>query len=561
MDNRVNPVDPCDPLEAYIRPIRSVLFIDDQFPTFADVHQAVDTDAPRFKEADRARALWRACVERGWLCDIDNSAEWASPERRRRLAACDLLVLDLHLVGQDSRPALSIVRDLACSEAPNLVVVYTADPKPDQALMAIAASARGVSADALKQDIDPEIEALEMGWTKEDILAFITGTAHWKGTYITACRSAGLPADESTGRVLLERWLADNLGAHPTERLLPIDKVQCSESRWLQCGNLFVVVIPKPPEQVVEEESRIVLDGLEAAIKEWAPPWLACLIASSRRSVETGSFRDDGDLPPEPLQAGLLRYIRATDDVEERTRRAREVTSHMLARRFNQATGMMSEQLRRRADMDLSVVPRATGDEQTQLLHLNAFLCSEPFSRHHLRVGSIFRANSTYWVCVTPACDMVPRDRKRSRSIDPWAADLDPVRPMLALRLDIRRKITEPLNKAEQGRFLFFWDTETQKDTPIIAASFNTVTGDPNPQLEQMFAANRARVKDGKVRLQRCISGQDGESVTTETLECVVISQLRAPYAERLTHIAGHHLSRIGVNFLRLLGEEAEEQG
>lgn len=558
MDEHVNLVDPCSPVEAYIRPIRSVLFIDDQFPTFADSHQAADANRPRFAEADRARALWQACIQRGWLCDIDNSTDWGSPERQRRLAACDLLVLDLHLVGQDNRPALAIVQNLARSEMPNLVVIYTADPKPDEALMAAAASARGVSKEALEADMDPEVEELEIGWTKEDILSFLEGSSRWKRVYFSSSKTAGLHADESIGKVLLERWIASNLGAPIVDSVVPIDRIRCSESRWFQCGNLFVVMIPKP-KQIAEEEARIVLDGLETAIKEWAPPWLACLVASSRRSIETGSFRDDVDLPPEPLQAGLLRYIRATDEVEERRRRAREVTSHMLSRRFARATDLMSDQLLRRTGMDFSSVPQAEGgDDQTQLLHLNAFLCSEPFSRHHLRIGSIFRADSTYWVCVTPACDMVPRDR--SRSIDPWGADLDPVRPMLALRLDIRRKPTEPLNQAEQGRFLFFWDTETQKNNPIIAACFNTKTGDPNPQLEQMFVGNRARVKDGNVRVQRCVRGEDGESVTTETLECVVVSQLRAPYAERLTHIVGHHLSRIGVNFLRLPGGESEEQ-
>ncbi len=550
MHDHVNLIDPCSPVEAYIRPIRSVLFIDDQFPTFADSYQAADAGRPQFAEADRARALWRACSQRGWLCDIDNSVEWDSPERQRRLAACDLLVLDLHLVGQDNRPALAIVRNLARSEAPNLVVIYTADPNPDEALMAVAASARGVSAEALEADIDPDVEDLEIGWSKDDILSFLEGSTRWKRAYVTSIRAAGLSAGESIGELLLERWIAKNLAAPIVGQVMPIDRIRCSESRWFQCGNLFVVLIPKAPEQIAEEEARIVLDGLEAAINEWAPPWLACLVATSRRSVEAGSFRDDVDLPPEPLQAGLLRYIRTTGDDEERRRRAREVTSHMLSRRFARATDLMSDQLLCRTDMESPSVQQAAGDDQAPLLHLNAFLCSEPFSRHHLRVGSIFWADSTYWVCVTPACDMVPRDR--NRSIDPWAADLDPVRPMLALRLDVRRKPAEPLSQAEQGRFLFFWDTAKQKDNPIIAACFNTVTGDPNPQLEQMFVADRARVKDGKVRLQRCVPGQDGKSVATETLECVVVAQLRTPYAERLTHIAGHHLSRIGVNFLRL---------
>ena len=129
-------IDPFDPIASYIRPIRSVLFVDDQFPTFG---AQGDGD---FEEADRARALWRACTSRGWLCDVDNAPDWTDATRRGRLTACDLLVLDLHLMKDDPRPALAIVRELASHPAPNLVVVYTAEEQLDMVLLRMAATAR-----------------------------------------------------------------------------------------------------------------------------------------------------------------------------------------------------------------------------------------------------------------------------------------------------------------------------------------------------------------------------------------------------------------------------------
>jgi CheY-like chemotaxis protein len=543
----VSIVDPCDPVEAYVRPIRSVLFIDDQFPTYG---QPEPNEA---SEAERARALWQACTERGWLCDIANSADWSSQQRKRRLASCDLLVLDYHLADNDSRPALAIIRDLARSETPNLVVIYTADPKTDRVLMAAAASARGVSAEALETELNPAIEEIEIEWTQDDILAFIGGRHHWMKTYSAACKSAGVPAVRSSGEVLMEKWIAKNFGVPPQKHLLSIEAIKCSENLWFQCGNLFSVIIGKPSQQVFEEEALIVLTGLEAAVKDWAPSWLACLVASSRRSAETGAFRDDVNLPADPLQVGLLRYIGESQEGEERARRAREVSSHLLTRRFDHAAGSMSEQLLHRA-VTAAGESAPADDDKAQLLHLNAFLCSEDFTRHHLRVGTIFRAKDgdDYWVCVTPGCDMVPR--KPLASLNPWAANLDPVRPLMALALELRRgkEITESLERAERGRHLFFWDSGRQPTKLIVAACFSITTDDPNPRLEQMFAVDRARVHDKRVLLQRCVRDQQSNMVVIKNLECEVVCQLRAPYAERLAHIAGHHLSRIGVNFFRL---------
>lgn len=540
----VSQIDHCDPVESYLRPIRSVLFVDDQFPTFADGPDAT------FREADRARALWRACREQGWLCDVDNSSDWTSDQRKQRLSACDLLVLDYHLVGNDSGPALLIIQGLARSEAPNLVVVYTADDGLDNVLIFTALAARGAS--AFNTEIAPELEELKFEWTKGDLLSFISGGRDWMRTYSAVCRANGLSVDPAQGEAILEQWVSKKYGAIQRDQVLAVQAIECSTSRWFQCGNLFLAVIGKPADQIPEQETDTLLDGLKNALNNWAPPWLACLIASSRRHIEKGSFRDDIVLPPAPLQAGLLRYVHASEDADEGRRRAREISSHLLARRFEYAEDLMSEELVRRADAGShNLIDPA--ENRAQLLHLNAFLCSEPFSRNHLRIGTIVREMDTkaYWACVTPACDMVPREPKKS--INPWAAALYPIRPLLALKLEVRRGqgISDALQKAERGRHVFFWDSELNADMPIVAACFNTITDDTNPRLEQMFAPERAKISNKRVTLQRCVLAAERGRVAIEDVACIVVCQLRAPYAERLTHIVGAHLSRIGVNFLQ----------
>ncbi|MCZ5509579.1 hypothetical protein O5475_02220 [Escherichia coli] len=40
--------------------------------------------------------------------------------------------------------------------------------------------------------------------------------------------------------------------------------------------------------------------------------------------------------------------------------------------------------------------------------HLNAFSCSMPISNTHLMTGTVLDIEGETWVCITPACDLVP---------------------------------------------------------------------------------------------------------------------------------------------------------
>ncbi len=541
-------VDLCDPVEAYIRPIRSVLFIDDQFPTFAQ------SDGTAFSEAERARALWRACTQKGLLCDIDNSSEWTLPGRRERLASCDLLVLDFHLVGDDSRPALTIIQNLARSEEPNMLVVYTQDPYPDIVLLKIASWIRGVGIDTqLSEGLEDLDSAIP--WSLNDIIAFLQDEDDWRETLRAACEQEDLPfPEERQCTALLERKLRRDSGVQPTGEICPIDQIGSGEHRWLQCGNLFVAVISKAKDLDPEVEAGAFFDGLEKAVRQWNPHWLACLMAHSRRHVEAGAFRDDVLVLDENLQKGLLGHVSGTVDPPEQARRATEIATHLLSQRSADAAKSLGQHLLARATAD-----QRKPLEQLDLLHLNAFLCSERFSHHHLHVGTIFVLRTDdpqYWVCVTPACDMVPRQPQEETN--PWAFELDKFKPMMALRLrplpQGSGKWNKALKDAHMGRSLFFWDRTADGDQPLVAACFKD-TADPNPWLEQMLAIDRATVQgDGSVQLYRLVVKKDEGGQTDapelELINCEPVAQIRAPYAERVVQVVGGHVSRIGVDFV-----------
>jgi hypothetical protein len=552
MKNSVNSLDPCDPVEAYVRPIRSVLFIDDQFPTFAQAQGNETT------EVERARALWKACVDQGWLCDIDNTVSWDSKERQRRLASSDLLVLDYHLVGNDSGPTLTIIRDLARSATPNLVVLYTKDPKLNDVLLAAASWSRGVGPDTLLpadlEDIEDSIE-----WTLEEHVTFLSNAGDWKASLRAACENAGVDLpDDASCIALIERKLRRDHGVAQSPEIRWIDKIGYKDNRWFQCGNLFLVVVGKSAEKDPASEAAELLACLEDAVRQWNPTWLACLMAHSRRLVDVGAFRDDVLLPDDALQNGLWGYISdPTSDPPERMRRATEVGKHLLSRRSADAAKALGKHLHDKAEG----FHRNESSAELELLHLNTFLCSESFSHHHLHVGTIFVYHSDktqYWVCVTPACDLVPR--KPNEGLNPWAAELHTFKPITALRL---KRLLQPaekkraLKEAHRGRYLFFWDPSESSEQPLVTASFRD-TADPNPWLEQLLARDQAQMReDGSVELYRYFAPKDEAGLIVGPPElrpivCKPVAQLRAPYAERIVQVVGGHISRIGVDFVSL---------
>lgn len=545
MNEQVSSSNPFDPVEAYVRPIRSVLFIDDQFPTFAQLGES------GFREADRAKALWQACTDKGLLCDIANTHEWKEDHQKRRLAACELLVLDFHLKDADFQPALDIIATLAESNAPNIVVVYTNDPRPQMVLLRIACWIRGVQSDeGMSESLEEMTEIVEV--SLDDIADFLQGGDSW-ATALQNMISSGTgytPGEPTELDRVMENQLRRQFSPRAGAKIQPIDRLSHVEQRWLQVGNLFLVVVSKPGHDSTSGEAEIFFESLEAAVRSWDPHWLSCLMAHSRRQVEEGSFRDDDQLLDEPLQRGLLRYINDSSDPLERRSLATVVATDLLSRRFSFAAEDLGAQILKRACDEAN-----QRWSESDCLYLNAFLCSRPFEHHHLQVGTILASkdcvNRQYWLCVTPACDMVPRET--DKKMNPWAFELGSVKPILALRLetiDNDGDVRKALGKATMGRYLFFKDRACGSDRPAVTAVFKD-TSDPNPSLEQVFVACRGKLQeDGSVQIYR-ITLESADKPQLSAVTCVPVAQLRAPYAERIVQVVGGHLSRIGVDFVK----------
>src|SRR5579863_10334599 len=125
------------------KPLRTVLLIDDEFPTYADL-AAGDPggDEKHFRQKDRAAALYRSFQQRQMICDVENTVVEVQKDRIRK---SDLVVLDYHLgpADGDNEKALNILRELSDSKHFNTIVVYTQETNLDEVWLDIVACLAG----------------------------------------------------------------------------------------------------------------------------------------------------------------------------------------------------------------------------------------------------------------------------------------------------------------------------------------------------------------------------------------------------------------------------------
>lgn len=549
MNASTNFEDPLNPVACYVHPIRSVLFIDDKFPIYGELVQDAD-------EADRARTLWSYCVRRGWLCDVDNGRNWDNVQLPGRITGCDLLVLDYHLGDdQDYRKALQIIDKLSEAPGPSMVVLYTAEPNLDDVLLRTAVAAYGTpnASEDEGDDDDDDDDDLRLEWSVKDFMSYMMGQDEWYTTvedhFVALNKVAPLRprARQIIGRKIVNTYRAFGAGPSAARGLNSCSTMMKNcRGLWFQSKNLFMCVVGKPSASMdlsAEGEAERLIAELEIAVKEWNPPWAACLMSLSRRMGEEGAFFDDQSLLPNPdLLEGLLEHIRGDGENGdyERLRHARDIAHHLLYFRFSGATEKLAKLLDQKSKMKSSaVMPKL--DKINRTLQLNAFLCSRKFDSHHVTLGTILKIqDGEYVLCVSPSCDMVPRKPRHDR--DPWASQLYPIRPTLVIELSLSTPESS-VKKANHGLHVFFVEGEEVRAMECFVKG-NT----PCPRMHTFFLTDQACVSsDLEVRGYRIIT--KGEQLTQEVFTARPVAQLRAPYAERIAQSVGAHISRIGVDW------------
>ena len=485
--------------EAYIDPIRSVVIIDDDYPTYDEVL------SPEFKDdAIRESKAWRENPHRirgvirkfrartpPLVVDIHdgrNVDPAGEVDLTSHLHQSDLLVLDYELdraKQNDGTLAIDILRRLISNDHFNLVVIYTSHDL-DQVFYDVLTGLVGVSEEnsPAQADIDAAQELVEeaderVERLRKRILASMKREAYFD------CR---LSPAKAIGKMLNGKppyaefkAICDEAGWKPHERkivfwyvLSGVQDRHCDQMQshnrvqldwssdapyWIQSDTIFVAFSDKT-------HGDDLIGELKHALNAWNPEPSRLLLGKLRADVhEHGVTAQTPVLTSRrALTLWYLRLLRADEDLHHQyvaevvARHSDQVMSNILPkvedfaeRLIHSERALEEDHLRlccKRFRVDLS----KSAETDKALLEHNAFVCGKAPGGRHLTTGHIFDLCGRFWICLSPACDLVPSQVRKVQSdaLGRWL-------PFMAVRLHsvVRVKWQEDGNGITSGRYVF----------------------------------------------------------------------------------------------------------
>lgn len=556
--------------------IRSVMLIDDDFIPYAELcRPGFELDnAPASKRDGTVKAagIHQFFQQKRIICDIDSATDHVNVEKIRK---CDLIILDYHLEQDDPRKSLSLLNELSSTDHMNVVVVYTREDL-NKVWISAAATLRGNAlpemafgedADALGfWNVKTEYGAnIPEDWTEnistEDLVAYVT-----TGTVTTNTR----------------KWFGINIKSHVTNVIraaceyslgkqnilgTPINSQpvlgNIGKSKWIQFGNLFVILHQKAIESAVDEPEHL-WQAVQDALADWNPTYYQLLISEiqNRLENESISFRDSFS-HDNVGQAAWLHHLLGKESAQERSNASTQLMDRLteeirvklsndakLQERFTSIFDFLGNQFATEKNSLLNYAAKqskvgATATLAEDLGHaINYALCTTEFVGAHITSGTVLVNKDTeqWYLCVAPACETVPL-----QTTGALAKRLQPHRLMKVMILN-RVALNAALPRAEESNHIFVKD---HKGNRIALEALNPVTKQPAIDyllINNHDESNKEILTKG---IQAALLGLDKESniqLSKATLHPV--SQLRDIYTARFQAIASHHSGRVGVDFV-----------
>lgn len=573
--------------EAFIDPIRSVLIVDDEYPTIEGVLEQYsnrDGDEPHARTTAWSRAATRIrnvvtkfrAQSPPLLLDIHDGQYDGAGDRRfpgGRLHQSDLVVLDYHLEGETvgtGESAIRILRRLLENRQFNLVILYSKEEVSTvftDVLLGVLNPTERRLTDEERNDAHALLAAAEdrsLGF-RERIAATIGPAQYldfrremlgYKGrvaqglepyrAFAAFASDTGWDAKEKliVASFLLEQYEVEALAGR--ESISGAARMTWSNNGtpWMKAESVFVAFVQKG------EDDDLLL-ALKHALYEWSPDPSRLFVAKTRAQMEgIGMAVQDQVLENRFARAYWYRDLLRIDDEEERRWRVAESVARHTERlldavlpgvvEFGQdmlrkevASGNATKICKQRFGIDLG----NEVDRRNAALEHNAFVCSKAPTGWHLTTGHIFEMCGDHWLCVSPACDLVPSQIAKWRS-----SAFGKLMPFVAVRLQVVKPKTA-LCDANSNRYLFL-----DCGDGVDAFAFNDLSrADAAPEWHLLYATNTGRLTDGALGVLR--TRRDGDGLCYEQQRASIVWQLRYEYALNLIHKLGVSLTRVGLEF------------
>lgn len=578
--------------EVYIDPIRTVVVIDDEFPSLdgliAEKWDGENQSGTKKEDAEKVKNILAACrrQDRRWLVDIHDGKNDYDQSIASHLHQSDLMILDYHLDGNDGSgdKAIAILRELAANDHFNMVIVYTkgygnhaGDIGRVIREIAIGLSSKRPNLILNKRPLDEATEYIQEWEDNEgadfierlkqavDDDAYLTVVSQekvdWKeviklpqfSEFYSILENSGNKPEKLTNNLLLQ-WLI-----HSKQETLE-GKLSCkgygkvnfhydaNGKNWIRTSRLFITVIHK------EENSPDSLpDKLLDALNQWDPEPHRLLMAKMRAVLDARGVLAEEDVLDNPyLQSAWFEEL-LIEDISKRTLnviksvdRHWEGLSYFVQSEVIEYANRVTEYLcgLNRTDAIKKYCPVDVKKDRNQILaEANCYHCTKTIEGNHLTTGHVLKIGSELWLCLSPACDLEPGQEKG------WAKNLVPNMPFKAVRL-YDCDLQKGLESANFGNHIF-----ARINSEIKALSFLPGNSESsNPRWEQMFAVNHGKFNSSRqIKIKRIKAETEQLNFSDDT--ALVIAHLRYEYALNLLNRLSASLSRVGLNFQALQKE------
>lgn len=571
--------------EAYIKPIRAVVVVDDEFPNLDQIideqlkeinltSEQVDFSPKKYIKVDLERVKnllkYSRSKDREWLVDIyDGSKIKINDEYKlpSHLQHSDLMILDYHLNGDAGTGdnAIEIIRMLASSNHFNMIAVYTKGDggQLDDVFSEIALSLckypsglelttqNGV---VLQNTLDDFVDGFEEDLIDtigtKGLLAYINSdldineflkSGYWLDVEIKVVEKIG-----RFPKLLLAKYLLNKIADQKKSNFSEISYGTVKHAwesgfNWIRVDTLFLTVVGKncSPDTIP--------DKLLNALIEWRPTPHQLIMSKMRAQMdEYGVHAESGVLRDRILQAGWLAEF-FKENLQDQALNWRGNMSHhwsalgdRVRMQMKDYSGKISEYLN-----------EITKEGILSRFHMNEFQDDQIFRRMnsfnsfkldvddaHLTTGHVFKAeDGEFWVCLSPACDLVPGQKKNGRF-----KQMSDKMPFIAVKLyQISNELA--LKDANSNIHIFMDEWVSEKCYSFHPNGELSAT----PHWEMMYASRGGRFDDKKIVATVVAFGDSGPEVSEKVMS--VLAQLRYEYAINLLHKLGVSLSRVGLDY------------
>jgi hypothetical protein len=451
--------------EAYIKPIRTVTVIDDEYPT---LEHLITHGKEGFKADDIERLSEIIKVSRGeqcnWLLDVYDGKEdkLDIDNVSRRLHHCDLLILDYHLDGEDDgicQKSLNIIKHLADNRHFNIVAVHTKgytgekgsvndvfcdiiatlQAKPNQAflpekpwgMVAEAIDEWSDESGDIRRDLLDSISKIDLLYLihKNSNLLFTGSVEHEKLQAFNYLYEQK-PDEIKLSKKLLIKWLVSEKykeldSIAPEQTANHFDWGVEGEVNWMKTEDLFLTVVGKRTTHV-----RNIPNQLLKAMECWRPHPHKLILSKLRNDIESkGISASSNILNKKHLQAAWLKELLRSKTSYESKTAAWSTVSKLWEELATEIKGDLGDftigllealnkvEKDKKKLLNYFVPEENENDYLEQVKHANCFSCSRSISTHHIITGHVLKISDQYWLCLTPICDLVP-DQKINNDND-----------------------------------------------------------------------------------------------------------------------------------------------